>query len=166
MVQRELKFLSAVFVLLLIGGLIWAGIQLHWPAKAKEQIVTVYLEYQAHPTKLVIKRNGKLQQVDRQPPSQYVVNDPQLAEKIFTGVLSLKAAPQGPIACPADYGISYRMIFYEKGKKVLSDDVNGGGCRFLTVQGKGFKTNDSFWQLMQQATGMNARQLWAAPGSF
>ncbi|QYR19325.1 hypothetical protein KZ483_15415 [Paenibacillus sp. sptzw28] len=121
-----------------------------------------------HPTRLTIERKGKLQSVKHQPPARYQVNDKKLTEEIYVNLLDSESVPKNVvISCPNDLGISYDMTFYENGKEVFLVNVDGGGCQFISVKGKdAYRTKDSFWKLMQEATGLNGAQLAGAIGSF
>ncbi|WP_201008833.1 hypothetical protein [Paenibacillus glycanilyticus] len=121
-----------------------------------------------HPTKIVIERKGKLQSITHQPPAEYQVDTMEMVTSIYESLLNLKAVPKDVIIhCPADFGISYDLAFYEDGNQLFTANVEAGGCRYVQFQEKeAYQSTDSFWKLMKEATGMTESQLWGTPGSF
>jgi hypothetical protein len=70
-------------------------------------------------------RAGKLQ-------NQAVVKGRDLLESLTLEFKDLKAAPKGPISCPADEGAELYAVFSYRGAKPVILRVSLSGCRFVS----------------------------------
>ena len=68
-------------------------------------------------------------------PQRVVVSRPQQARAVARAVCALPRMPRGPLACPADWGASYRLEFAAAGRRFAVVTVQASGCRRVSGAG-------------------------------
>lgn len=101
---------------------------------------------------LVVRKTAPM---NGMPSWTRTVKNARSVERLAKVLLSLKPAPQGPTACPADYGTVYHLTFKYQGKTVLTATADGSGCEGAEVQGRAVWTmKSSFWSTLAQTLGV------------
>ena len=61
--------------------------------------------------------------------------------------------PHGVFACPADFGISYRLEFAAAGRRLAVVTVDPGGCERVVGAGpvRWTEQSDGFWTVLDRA---------------
>jgi hypothetical protein len=97
-------------------------------------------------------------------PRQIAVTRPQQARAVARAVCALPPMPRGVFACPADFGISYRLEFAAGGRRLAVVTVHPGGCELVTGAGQArwVEKSHGFWTVLSRAaigpwsqTGLN-----------
>jgi hypothetical protein len=97
-------------------------------------------------------------------PRQIVVTRPQQARAVARAVCALPPMPRGIFACPADFGISYRLEFAAAGRRLAVVTADPGGCERVTGAGpvRWAEKSHGFWTVLSRAaiapwsrTGLN-----------
>lgn len=86
-------------------------------------------------------------------PRQIVVTHPQQARAVARAVCALPPMPRGVFACPADFGISYRLEFAAAGRHLAVVTVDPGGCERVVGTGpaRWAEKSPGFWRVLNQA---------------
>jgi hypothetical protein len=75
---------------------------------------------------------------------------------VARALLDLPLPPTGPIHCPADLGIVYRLTFFAGGRALPLVTVQATGCQ--VVEGLGAPrwaaTSPDFWHTLGEAMGL------------
>ena len=76
----------------------------------------------------VVRYNG-LQKVQPVPPLDVTISDAAQVQRLYAALLAIPPAPlvSGPVNCPADFGISYSLTFFQDQKGVLSAEGDASG---------------------------------------
>ena len=113
----------------------------------------------ARPTRLVVDRIDELPQnhVRFTFPAHHVVRRAGQVAEVRDALCRLPVMTSGVIACPADGGIGYRLLFSGRGQRFRPVTVNATGC--LTVRGLGsprwVRSSPGFWPILARAMGVS-----------
>jgi hypothetical protein len=85
-------------------------------------------------------------------PLQIVVTRPQAARAVARAVCALPRMPHGIFACPADFGISYRLEFAAAGRRLAVVTVDPGGCERVAGAGpaRWAEKSHGFWTVLNR----------------
>jgi hypothetical protein len=86
-------------------------------------------------------------------PRQIVVTHPQQVRAVARAVCALPRMPRGVFACPADFGISYRLDFAAAGRRLAVVTVDPGGCEQVVGAGpaRWAEKSPGFWRVLNRA---------------
>jgi hypothetical protein len=111
-------------------------------------------------TRLVVSRVSALPQnhLHFAFPAGITVSSPAQARAVAEAVCGLPAMPRGPIHCPADWGLSYRLSFAAGTRSFPVVTAAAGGCAVVTGAGPPRWTARSpgFWTVLAHAMGISA----------
>ncbi|MHB8456327.1 MAG: hypothetical protein ACYDBS_01345 [Acidimicrobiales bacterium] len=89
-------------------------------------------------------------------PSELTVSKASAVRNAARALCALPRMPSGAIACPADFGISYRLAFYVGNKALPVVGVDAAGCQ--EVRGAGavrwVARSPGFWHTLGTAMGL------------
>jgi hypothetical protein len=115
---------------------------------------------QASVTRLVVSRASALPRnhLHFAFPAGITVRSPAHARAVAAAVCGLPVMPRGPMSCPADWGLSYRLSFAAGTKGFPVVTVAAGGCAAVTGAGPVRWTARSprFWTVLAQAMRVSA----------
>jgi hypothetical protein len=115
---------------------------------------------QASVTRLVVSRVSALPQnhLHFAFPAGTTVRSPAQARAVAAAVCGLPAMPHGPMSCPADWGVSYRLSFAAGTRSFPVVTAAAGGCAAVTGAGPVRWTVRSprFWAVLAHAMGVSA----------
>jgi hypothetical protein len=94
-------------------------------------------------------------------PRRVTTSHPQQAQAVARAVCGLPRMPRGPMACPADLGVGYRLVFSAAGRR-FGVVTLAGGCQQVSGAGpvRWVARSPGFWAVMQRAIGV------PGPGAF
>jgi len=110
-------------------------------------ILTRPSEAEPRPNHLTVTQIGMLPSAQAKRPLHAEITDPKVVGAIYDSLLSLPSPPTGPIACPADAGPTYRLLFLRGSAQVLRADAESAGCRFVRLS-----TGKTVWALSEGGT--------------
>jgi hypothetical protein len=86
------------------------------------------------------------------PPPQLTLHNVALVQQLYQTMLALPSMPPN-MACPADAGPSYQLIFRFGIHTLAQADANSGGCGTVTLSGEKQDrlASQSFWTQLHQA---------------
>jgi hypothetical protein len=89
-------------------------------------------------------------------PRQVVVTRPDQARAVARAVCALPRMPRGIFACPADFGISYRLEFAAAGGRLAAVTADPGGCERVAGAGpaRWAEKSHGFWTALGRAVVM------------
>jgi len=122
-------------------------------------------------TRLVVSRVTDLPQnhLHFAFPAGVTVSSPARARAVAKAVCGLPVMPRGPMSCPADLGLGYRLGFAAGSRSFPVVTVSGGGCGGVAGVGSERWTARSpgFWTVLARSMGLaNAAALrGASPAS-
>jgi hypothetical protein len=115
---------------------------------------------QASVTRLVVSRVSALPQnhLHFAFPAGVSVSSPAQARSVSEAVCGLPAMPRGPMSCPADWGLSYRLSFAAGTRSFPVVTAAVGGCAAVTGAGPVRWTvrSPGFWTVLAHAMGVSA----------
>jgi len=115
---------------------------------------------QASVTRLVVSRVSALPQnhLHFAFPAGTTVRSPAQARAVAAAVCGLPAMPHGPMSCPADWGLSYRLSFAAGTRSFPVVTAAAGGCAAVTGAGPVRWTvrSPGFWTVLAHAMGVSA----------
>jgi hypothetical protein len=115
---------------------------------------------QASVTRLVVSRVSALPQnhLHFAFPAGITVRSPAQARAVAVAVCGLPAMPRGPMSCPADWGLSYRLSFAAGSRSFPVVTAAAGGCAAVTGAGPVRWTvrSPGFWTVLAHAMGVSA----------
>jgi hypothetical protein len=115
---------------------------------------------QASVTRLVVSRVSALPQnhLHFAFPAGTTVRSPAQARAVAAAVCGLPAMPHGPMSCPADWGLSYRLSFAAGTGSFPVVTAAVGGCGAVTGAGPVRWTvrSPGFWTVLAHAMGVSA----------
>jgi hypothetical protein len=85
-------------------------------------------------------------------PAGFTVRDRAIVRQLATLLCALPAVPPGPMTCPNDMGISYRLYFVAGGRGFNEVTVALTGCRMVTGLGppRSWSTSTALEQALSQ----------------
>lgn len=111
-------------------------------------------------TRLVVSRVSALPQnhLHFAFPAGVSVSSPAQARSVAEAVCGLPAMPRGPMSCPADWGLSYRLSFAAGTRSFPVVTAAVGGCAAVTGAGTVRWTvrSPGFWTVLAHAMGVSA----------
>ena len=115
------------------------------------------------PTALIVTRTGNPS--DHIAPLLAASNDAVAVQRLYHAMYALPHVPSGAIFnCPADFGITYTLAFFNGGTQVSNVTADADGCQFLTLGPNDIRmTNDTFWSLLAQTAGIPPSSIHPAP---
>lgn len=88
-------------------------------------------------------------------PAGITITDPATARGVAQAICGLPAAPHRVMACPADFGVSYRLSFAAGRQAFPVVTVSAGGCGRVTGAGPASRaTSATFWTELARAMGV------------
>jgi hypothetical protein len=89
-------------------------------------------------------------------PAGVTVASPARARAVAAAVCGLPAIPRGPMSCPADMGVSYRLSFAAGTRSFPVVTVVAGGCAGVTGAGtvRWTARSPGFWTALAHAMGV------------
>jgi hypothetical protein len=109
-------------------------------------------------TRLVVSRVTALPQnhLHFAFPAGVTVSRPARARAVAEAVCGLPVMPRGPMSCPADLGLSYRLSFAAGTRSFPVVTAMAGGCGAVTGAGPARWTARSprFWTVLAHAMGV------------
>ena len=84
------------------------------------------------------------------------VSPAQQARAVARAVCALPRMPRGVVACPADWGVSYRLEFAASGRRFGVVTVQAGGCRRVSGAGppRWAVQSPGFWSALERAAAV------------
>jgi hypothetical protein len=111
-------------------------------------------------TRLVVSRVSALPQnhLHFAFPAWITVRSPAQARAVAAAVCGLPALPRGPMSCPADWGLSYRLSFAAGTRSFPVVTAAAGGCAAVTgvVPVRWTVRSPGFWTVLAHAMGVSA----------
>jgi hypothetical protein len=110
-------------------------------------------------TRLVVSRVSALPQnhLHFAFPAGITVSSPARARAVAEAVCGLPPMPRGPMNCPADWGLSYRLSLAAGTRSFPVVTAAGGGCGTVTGAGPTRWTvrSPGFWTALAHAMGIS-----------
>ena len=115
------------------------------------------------PTALIVTRTGNPS--DHIAPFLAASNDAVAVQRLYHAMHALPRVPTGAVFnCPADFGITYSLAFFNGGTQVSNVTADADGCQFLTLGPNDIRmTNDAFWSLLAQTAGIPLSSIHPVP---
>jgi len=89
-------------------------------------------------------------------PAAVAVTDPTALQPVARALCALPLMPSGTFHCPADFGITYHLVFSAGAQRFPAVSVDATGCE--TVRGLGttrcVTTSPGFWHTLGVAMGL------------
>lgn len=106
-------------------------------------------------TRLVVKRGGRILGLGRQSAFRVkgTVTDPAKARSVAEAACALPPMPSGAMSCPADSGLTYRLLFSISRRELAPVSVDATGCGEVKGLGQTRWTARSpgFWRTLRKA---------------
>ena len=106
-------------------------------------------------TRLVVKRGGRILGLRRHSAFRVkgTVTDPATARSVAAAACALPPMPSGAMSCPADSGLTYRLLFSISGRELAPVSVDATGCGEVRGLGQARWTARSpgFWRTLREA---------------
>lgn len=94
------------------------------------------------------------------------------ALSVYRALRGLGDAPHGPLHCPMEGFVRYRLQFSQRGRSVLTASADPSGCQFVAIAGRGVRwaaaaqvPGERFWMALAAALRMRPGNLLAAGGA-
>jgi hypothetical protein len=114
---------------------------------------------QAAVTRLVVSRVSALPQnhLHFAFPAGVTVSSPARARAMVKAVCGLPLMPHGPMSCPADLGLSYRLSFAAGSRSFPVVTVSTGGCGGVAGTGpvRWTARSPGFWTVLAHGMGVS-----------
>jgi hypothetical protein len=142
-------FASAVFLPALVVVLPWPA-QLFHPTSSA-------CTAQVAPDRLVVTRTRNNVGNPAAPPFSKTIADRSAVEELYADIAALPPLPAGPLNCPNDVGVSYRLDFYSGTETVLFADYQPTGCASVRLSDGAVKGDPtrSFGVHLRQMLGLS-----------
>jgi hypothetical protein len=106
-------------------------------------------------TRLVVKRGGRILGLGRQSPFRVkgTVTDPAEVRSVAEAACALPPMPSGAMSCPADSGLTYRLLFSISRRELAPVSVDATACGEVKGLGQTRWTARSpgFWRTLRKA---------------
>jgi hypothetical protein len=104
-------------------------------------------------------------------PAVVTVTNAAAARAVATSACALPDAPKGAQACPADFAVSYHLVFWVRGQKGPGADlvvVDPTGCEVVTGLGTGREamSDPAFYRILGNAMGLKNANYLTFRGAF
>ena len=121
--------------------------------------------------RLVVTRHAPGHQFIFRFPSVVTVTNALDAQAVAKAACALPDAPKGAQACPAEFAISYHLVFAVRGEKGMGGeaiDVNPTGCQLVTGLGtvREAMSPIAFYRLLGNAMGLKNANYLTFRGAF
>jgi len=121
--------------------------------------------------RLIVARHAPGNQFHFMFPAVVTVTNAAAARAVATSACALPDAPKGAQACPAEFAVSYHLVFAVRGEKGMGGeaiDVNPTGCQVVTGLGTGREAMSSiaFYRLLGNAMGLKNANYMTFRGAF
>lgn len=91
------------------------------------------------------------------------IDDTASATRLYNAIKALPSA-HGLYSCPSDNGLRYKLDFSLNGAPAQQITVSGSGCRMISLsESEARMTNNAFWSLFAQVTGLSESDLFPHP---
>ena len=111
-------------------------------------------------TRLVVSRVTALPQnhLHFAFPAGVTVSSPARARTVAEAVCGLPLMPRGPMSCPADLGLGYRLSFAAGSRSFPVVTVSAGGCAGVAGAGRGrwAARSPGFWTVLAHSMGLGS----------
>lgn len=89
-------------------------------------------------------------------PAEITVTDPRRVRTIARALCALPVMPRGTFHCPAEFAISYRLIFAVGGRTLKPVAVLASGCQEVYGLGRArwVALSPGFWRIMGAVAGI------------
>ena len=89
-------------------------------------------------------------------PAQITVSDAHRSQAVAQALCTLPPMPAGPLSCPMDWGINYRLIFTAGDSKLAPVIIDATGCQQVTGLGpvRWIVRSPAFWNVLATAAGI------------
>jgi hypothetical protein len=108
-------------------------------------------------TRLVVKRGGLIMALGRQSAFRVkgTVTDPVKVRSVAEAACALPPMPSGAMSCPADSGLTYRLVFSVGHRELAPVSADATGCGEVKGLGETRWTGRSpgFWRALRKAEG-------------
>lgn len=109
--------------------------------------------------RLIVTRTALTNQFHFTFPRVVTVTNAAAAQAVATSACALPEAPKGAQSCPAEFAISYGLVFAVRGEKGLGGeaiDMNPTGCQGVTGLGTAREamSRPDFYRLLGNAMGL------------
>jgi hypothetical protein len=90
-------------------------------------------------------------------PAQVTVTDAAEAQAVARALCALAPMPRGPILCPIDWGVSYRLLFAAGGGRLWQVKVDASGCQEVSgvSPARWIAGSTAFWSVLGNAVGLS-----------
>lgn len=125
---------------------------------------------QTLPTVMEVARHNEFQKQQPLPPLERTITDAAVVRQLYADLRNLPPFPKGTVNCPADFGVSYTVVFRDGAHIDLSAKLDGSGCKAVWINGKTYSSDGpsgrAFWALLGKTLHLTPRQLAGVPGSY
>ncbi len=120
------------------------------------------------PSTLTITRANPL----HQPGPEFApvtVTDAATVHTLYHALLALPAFPNGAFSCPADFGVTYTLVFRADGAQPRTATVDPSGCTGVQISGQHTArwalngSGPAFLARLQELTGLSAAAFRGMP---
>ncbi|HEX9537810.1 MAG TPA: hypothetical protein VGA04_06515 [Streptosporangiaceae bacterium] len=89
-------------------------------------------------------------------PATVAVGGAAQARAVARALCALRAGPRGPIFCPIDLGVTYRLDFTAAGRSFPAVTIRAGGCEEVSGAGlaRWIEGKPTFWTVLGLAMGL------------
>lgn len=93
-------------------------------------------------------------------PAQVTATSPHQAQAVARALCALPPMPHGPMSCPGDWGVSYRLHFATSRGGLSPVKVDPGGCQevYGLAPARWIARSPAFWGHPRQGGGHRSRQ--------
>jgi hypothetical protein len=121
--------------------------------------------------RLVVTRHAPGRQFVFTFPAVVTVTSASAAQAVAKSACALPDAPKGAQACPAEFAVSYHLVFAVRGEKGMGGeaiDVNPTGCQSVTGLGtvREVVSHPAFYRLLGNAMGLKNPSYLTFTGAF
>lgn len=86
------------------------------------------------------------------------------ARKVYADILALPEQVPGTYNCPADFGVTYQIVFYEASEELATAAMTPTGCGVVTLTSKTssavLTANPDFWTQLSTDLGITEAQIY------
>lgn len=121
--------------------------------------------------RLIVTRHAPGNQFVFTFPAVVTVSSSSAAQAVAKAACALPDAPKGAQACPAEFAVSYHLVFAVRGEKGMGGeaiDVNPTGCQSVTGLGtvREAMSRPTFYRLLGGAMGLKNANYLTFRGAF
>jgi hypothetical protein len=119
--------------------------------------------------RLIVTRRALGNQFTFTFPTTVTVNSPSAARAVASAACALPDVPPGVYHCPAEFAVSYHLVFAVKGEKGLGGeaiDLYPTGCEGVKGLNKTRTPTPSFYRVLARAMGLGHYDNLTFRGTF